>query len=127
MTVNGNFVHYSYSSKLVLNLIESSALVIFAFLLFAIALRHKRRGKSKLASDILMDLMKVRNEPSSSEKDDPKGIILRLHGWHSDIDNERQVVSDYKDYQKMDDFYSAAVCFVSHHVLSETRTIILGR
>ena len=62
---------------------------------------------SKLAYDILTDIIKVQNELSNSKhKNDTSGIILRLHGWRSDIENERQIVSDYRDYQMIDDFYS---------------------
>jgi hypothetical protein len=87
-------------------LFEFSLLIALALLSFAIALRRKKRSKSKFASDILADLMKVRNELNNNHKSDPNGIILRLHTWGSDTDNERQIVSDYKDYQKIDDFYS---------------------
>ena len=60
-----------------------------------------------MAYDILTDIIKVQNELSNSKhKNDTSGIILRLHGWRSDIENERQIVSDYRDYQMIDDFYS---------------------
>lgn len=82
------------------------SLIALAFLSFTIALR-RRRSKSKLAYDILTDIIKVQNELSNSKhKNDTSGIILRLHGWRSDIENERQIVSDYRDYQMIDDFYS---------------------
>ena len=83
-----------------------SILIVLASLSFGIALRHKTRSKSKFASDILTDVIKVRNE-LNNDKGDPNGIILRLHAWQSNADNERQVVSDHRDYQKIDDFYSA--------------------
>lgn len=73
-------------------------LIALAFLGFGIALRHKTRSRSKFASDILTDVMKVRNE-LDNDKGDPSGIILRLHAWQSNADNERKVVSDYRDYQ----------------------------
>jgi hypothetical protein len=126
-TSKQGFVQYSYSSKLVSDLLESLALIVAAFLLIAIALRHKRRRKSKLASDILKDIMKVRNELDNSEKGDPNGIIIHLHAWH---DNERQVVSDYKDYQKIDDFYSAAAsrnCYLLQNEISGDILNILNK
>ena len=42
-------------------------------------------------------MIKVRDE-LNNHKDDPNGIILRLHAWGSDADNERQIVRDYRDY-----------------------------
>ena len=62
---------YSYRAKLVSYVLETSVLIAFAFLLFAIALRHKRRSKPKLVSDILRDIIKVRNE-LNNDKGDPK-------------------------------------------------------
>jgi hypothetical protein len=82
------------------------SLYVLAFLSFGIAFRHKRRCKSKLASNVLKDMMKVRDELVNNDKAGPSGIILRLHTWGSDTYNERQIVSDYRDYQKIDDFYS---------------------
>ena len=120
---------YSYSAKLVSYVLETSVLIAFAFLLFAIALRHKRRSKPKLVSDILRDIIKVRNE-LNNDKGDPNGIILRLHAWHSDIDNERQVVNDYKDYQKIDDFYSAVTsrnCYLLQNEISDDILNILNK
>jgi hypothetical protein len=87
-------------------ILQPMILIVLGFLSFAIALRHKRRSKSKLASDILIDIMNVRKELNNNDKGDPSGIILRLHAWQSNIDNERQIVSNYRDYQKIDDFYS---------------------
>ena len=63
-----------------------------------------RRSKSKLVSDILKDVTKVQKELTNDEKGDPNGIILRLHAWRLNIDNERQILNDYRDYQKIDDF-----------------------
>jgi hypothetical protein len=89
-------------------ILESLILIILAVLSFAIALRHKKRSKSKFASDILTDIIKVRNElNNNNHKSDPSGIILRFHAWQSNVDSERQIVSDYRDYQKIDDFYLA--------------------
>jgi hypothetical protein len=101
--VNGN---PSYSTSFNSNLLLPLSLFLLAFLSFAIALRRKRRSKSGLASDILTDVMKVQNELINNYKGDPNAIILRLHAWRSDIDNERQIVSEFRDYQKIDDFYS---------------------
>jgi hypothetical protein len=70
-TVQG-LVHYSYNSKLVSDVLESSTLIVIAFLLFGIALRHKRRSKSKLVSDILKDIMKVRNELNRDSSPSPR-------------------------------------------------------
>ena len=87
------------------NVLLPLVLIALAFLFFGIAFRRKTRSKSKLASDILTDIMKVREELTNNDKGDPSGIILRLHPWKSDT-NKRQIVSDYRDYQKIDDFYS---------------------
>jgi hypothetical protein len=37
----------------------------------------------------------------------------------TDIDNERQIVSDYRDYQKIDDFYSTVKS--RNHYLSQNQ------
>jgi hypothetical protein len=62
--------------------LESLILFSLAFLSFGIALRHKNRSKSKLASDILKDIMKVRDELSNDERDDPSALVIRLHAWN---------------------------------------------
>ena len=72
--VNRGLPYYPYDTNALLSLI----LIVLAFLSFAIALRRKR-SKSVLASDILKDIMKVRDE--LNDKGDPSGIILRLHDW----------------------------------------------
>jgi hypothetical protein len=57
------------------------------------------------------------------------GIVLRLHAWHSNTDNERQVVSDYRDYQKIDDFYSVSAsrnCYLLQNQISDDILNILN-
>lgn len=105
-------------------------LIALAFLSFGIAFRHKRRGRSKLASDILKDIMKVRDELVNDDKGDPSGIVLRLHTWQSNADNERQIVSDYRDYQKIDDFYSTVKsrnCYLLQNQVSNDILSILNQ
>ena len=75
------FIPYYQFYPLETKVLESLILIALAFLSFGIAFRHKRRSKSKLASDILMDIMKVRNELTSNDKGDPNGIILPLDAW----------------------------------------------
>jgi hypothetical protein len=58
------------------------------------------------------------------------GIVLRLHAWHSNTDNERQVVSDYRDYQKIDDFYTAVRsrnCYLLQNQVSRDILNILNK
>lgn len=88
---------------------ESSILFfLLAFLSFFIVVRRRRRGQSKFASDILTDVMKVRHKLNhDNHKSDPNAIILHLHTWKSNID-KRHFVEGYRDYQKIDDFYSTA-------------------
>ena len=84
----------------------TSILILLAILSFAIAFRRKRKSKSKFVSDILTDVMRVQNElDDNNHKSDPNGTILHLHAWKSNID-KRQFVEDYRDYQKIDNFYS---------------------
>jgi hypothetical protein len=108
-------------------LLQSLILIVLALLSFAIALRHKRRSKSKFASNILTDIIKVRNELNdSSHKSGPSGLILRLHGWQSNIDSERQIVSDYRDYKKIDDFYTAVRSRNCYLIQNQVRSDILN-
>lgn len=74
--------------------------------------------------------MKVRNELNNNHNSDPNGIILRLHTWGSDIDNERQIVSDYKDYQIIDDFYivvRSRNCYLLQNQVSSEILSILNK
>jgi predicted MPP superfamily phosphohydrolase len=68
-------------------------------------IRHKRRSRSKFASDILTDIAIVRNELKDKANNDPSLTILHLHIWQSNIDTERQI-NDCKDYQTINDFYT---------------------
>src|SRR5262249_49948677 len=87
------------------------------------------RSKSKFASDILTDVLRVQNE-LDNDKGDPSGIILSLHAWQSNAENERQVVSDYRDYQKIDDFYSTVRsrnCYLSQKKVSSDVLTMLNK
>jgi len=126
--VNDNTIDYrsSLNSNVGLPLI----LIALAFLFFGIAFRHKRRSKSRLASDILEDIMKVRDELTNDDKGHPSGIILRLHAWQSNTENERQIFSDYRDYQKIDDFYSAVTsrnCYLLQNQVSNDILDLLNK
>jgi hypothetical protein len=96
---------YPYNTEV----FKSSILIVLAALIFAMVVRRKRRSKSKFASDILTDVMKVQNKlnenSQKNHKSVPNAVILHLHTWQSNID-ERLFFDDYKDYQKIDDFYS---------------------
>ncbi len=120
-------VYYPFNTEILQPLI----LILLALLSFAIALRHKRRSKSKFVSDILTDIIKVRNELIDyNHKSGPSGIILRLHAWQSNIDSERQIVSDYGDYQKIDDFYTAVGsrnCYLLQNQVSSDILDILNK
>jgi hypothetical protein len=120
-------VYYPFNTEILQPLI----LILLAVLSFAIALKHKRRAKSKFASDILTDIIKVRNELiDNNHKSAPSGIILRLHAWQSNIDSERQIVSDYGDYQKIDDFYTAVGsrnCYLLQNQVSSDILDILNK
>jgi hypothetical protein len=113
------------------DLLQPLILVVLALLIFAIALRHKRRSKSKFASDILTDTIKVRHTLNdNSHKSDSSEMILPLHAWQSNIDRERQIISDYRDYQKIDDFYIAVRsrnCYLLQDHISTDTLIILNK
>jgi hypothetical protein len=97
---------------------ESSILIMLAILSFAFAFKHKRRSKSKFASDILTDVMQVRDKLNdNNHKSDSNAIILRLHAWKSNVD-KRHFVEGYRDYQKIDDFYST-VRSRTHYLLGK--------
>jgi hypothetical protein len=87
------------------DILKTLILILLAFLFFAIPLRHKRRSPSKFASDVLKDITNVRNELRYKANNDPSGTVLRIHAWQSNTDTERQIINDYKDYQKINDFY----------------------
>ncbi|MGA9149177.1 MAG: hypothetical protein WBZ36_01260 [Candidatus Nitrosopolaris sp.] len=106
---------YPYSG-LETEVLKSLILIALAFLSFGVAFRHKRRSRSKLASDILTDIMMVRHELTNNERDHPSGLVISLHPWGSDIDYERKIVGYYRDYHKIDDFYST-VRSRNHHLL----------
>jgi hypothetical protein len=89
-----------------MDILKTLILILLAFLFFAIPLRHKRRSRSKFASDVLKDITNVRNELEYKANNDPSATILRLHTWHSNTDTELQIINDYKDYQKINDFYT---------------------
>jgi hypothetical protein len=107
------------------DVLEALVLIVLAFLCFAVTIRHRRRSKSKLASDILIDIMNVRNE-LNNDNGDSSGIILRLHAWQSNTHNEREVVSDYRDYQIIDDFYSAVRSRNCYLLQNQVRSDVLN-
>jgi hypothetical protein len=66
-------------------------LILLAFLFFAIPMRHKRRSRSKFASDILTDIVSLQNELKDKANNDPSVTILYLHTWQPNIDTGRQI------------------------------------
>ncbi|MGC2572167.1 MAG: hypothetical protein WA364_11705 [Candidatus Nitrosopolaris sp.] len=69
----------SHGPEYIPELFQSFILIVLAFLASAIAIRHKKRSNSKIASDILTDITRVRNELSdNNHRNDPFGFMLGI-------------------------------------------------
>jgi hypothetical protein len=94
---------YQYVSEGLLPIV----LIILAFLSFGIAIRRRRRSNSRFASNILTDLINVRDNLNDNSSTNLCWKILRLHTWQANIDHKHEIIRDFRDYQKIDDFYTA--------------------
>jgi hypothetical protein len=72
-------------------------------------LRHKKKSQSRFVSEILKDIIRVQNEIKNDKPDSfqSEKILFPFHDWQSNIDNEHRIISNYTDYQKINDFYIA--------------------
>jgi len=97
----------TFSLPLDTGILRIFLLILIGFFFIVIPFRRKKESSSKFVSNILKDIEKVNSELKQGIDGHPNVNLIKLYTLESNIDAERKIITDYRDYQKITDFYSA--------------------